>query len=68
MLVSSDLHDKIYLIEPAQIARRVGIDYLDDIAGIAGGHHERLGGKGYPYGLKGMGLTWIPGLSPLLTF
>ncbi|GJM02122.1 MAG: metal-dependent phosphohydrolase [Rhodomicrobium sp.] len=149
MLASPDLHDKIYLIEPAQIARRVDEDYLDeiaeafakvvdskspftsghservtvftdliaeqlgysvtkrrwlkraallhdigklgvsnsvldkpgklddeefaqikmhpvyslnilknitafsDIAGIAGGHHERLDGKGYPYGLKG---------------
>ncbi|TDQ63691.1 HD-GYP domain-containing protein (c-di-GMP phosphodiesterase class II) [Maritalea mobilis] len=24
-----------------------------DIAPVAGGHHERLDGKGYPYGLKG---------------
>lgn len=29
------------------------IKAFGDIAPVAGGHHERLDGKGYPYGLKG---------------
>lgn len=30
-----------------------GVSAFSDMAGIAGGHHERLDGKGYPHGLKG---------------
>ncbi len=35
----------------ADILRKVAI--FRDFADIAGAHHERLDGKGYPYGLKG---------------
>ena len=38
-----------------------------DLVGIAGAHHERLDGKGYPRGLAGDAIVLEPASSPAPT-
>lgn len=42
---------KLHPVYSQDILSKVGI--FDSLAPVASGHHERIDGKGYPWGLKG---------------
>ncbi len=43
---------KLHPVYSESILKHISV--FSDIAPVAGGHHERLDGKGYPHGLKGI--------------
>ena len=56
---------KMHAVYSEQILARIAA--FSDLAPIAAAHHERLDGKGYPYGLRGDAIAMTPASSPRRT-